>query len=101
MLDVIWLVAQNKQMKYIYGVVIPLLIQLLIVYLVIEMNAGNGSFVGLGAYLLGLSAIPLTAVINAIYVNMNPKLSISVVTARCFLIALITPILMLLMSALG
>ncbi len=88
-------------MKYIYGVLIPMVIQALVVYVVIEMNTGNGSFVGLGAYLLGLLAIPLTAIINAIYIYANPKFSLLKVTLRCFLIALITPIVVILMSVVG
>ena len=88
-------------MRYVYGVLMPMVFQVLVVYVVIEMNTGNGSFVGLGAYLLGLLAIPLTGIINAIYIYANPKLSFIKVTGRCFLIALITPILVVLMSVIG
>ncbi len=88
-------------MKYVIGVLLPVLIQVLVVYVVIEMNTGNGSFVGLGAYLLGLIAIPLTAVVNAIYIYANPKLNTMRVLGSCFLIALITPTLVVLMGVIG
>lgn len=88
-------------MKYVYGVLMPMVIQALVVYVVIAMNTGKGSFVGLGAYLLGLVAIPLTAVINVIYIYANPKLSLLNVTGRCLLIALITPTLVILMNVIG
>lgn len=94
-------VAQTNQMKYVYGVILPVLIQVLIVYVVIEMNTGNGSFVGLGAYLVGLIAIPLTAIVNAIYIYANSNLSLFKVTTRCFLMALITPVLIILVSVIG
>lgn len=88
-------------MKYVFGVVIPMLIQSLLVYITIELNTGNGSFVGLGAYLLGITAIPLTAVVNGIYVYYQPTLSPVKITIRCILVALITPILIVLMNVIG
>ncbi|MGJ8662415.1 MAG: hypothetical protein ACSHWU_02140 [Marinicella sp.] len=101
MLEKFFLVAQTIQMKYVYGVVCPLLIQVVIVLVVIQMNTGNGSFVGLGTYILGMFAIPITAVVNAIYIYVKPELSTISVTLRCFLIALITPFLVVLFMALG
>ncbi len=88
-------------MKYVYAVLIPLLFQVLVVWLVIEMNTGNGSFVGLGAYLLGLVAIPLTAIINAIIVYNSPKIKLSVLTFRSMMLALLLPVLVILISVFG
>lgn len=85
-------------MRYVYGVLIPLLLQALIVYVVIEMNTGNGSFVGLGAYLIGMIAIPLTAVVNAVYIKSNPKKGAINVILKCFLFAALTPLLIILLN---
>jgi hypothetical protein len=51
-------------MAYVIGVLIPLILQSLLVFIVIEMNTGNGSWVGLGALLIGMFAIPATAIVN-------------------------------------
>ena len=80
-------------MRYLIAVLVPLLLQCLFVFIVIEMNTGNGSFVGLGAFLLGIIAIPITAIINAVYVRVNPELGIPALVLRSFMIAAIVPIL--------
>ena len=88
-------------MRYVSGVLIPLLLQCLFVFIVIEMNTGNGSWVGLGALLIGMLAIPATAVINFLYIKSNPdRKSVTLVT-QCFLIAMILPILVLFLLLVG
>ena len=80
-------------MRYFLGVFVPLIFQLLILFIIVEMNAGNGSWVGLGAFLIGIFAIPGTAIINFIYIRSNKeKAGINVIT-NCLLIALVTPVL--------
>lgn len=56
-------------MRYLFGVVAPLLLQILLVLLLIVTNSGNGSWVGLGALLIGMFAVPATAVINILVVR--------------------------------
>ena len=41
-------------MKYLFGVAIPVIFQILVVFIVIDLNTGNGSWAGLGALLIGL-----------------------------------------------
>ena len=85
----------------VYAVLSPVLFRVLVVWLVIEMSTGNGSFVGLGAYLLGLVAISLTVIINAIIVYKSPKLKLSVLTFRSMVVALLLPVLVILISMFG
>ncbi len=80
-------------MRYIIGVVLPVIFQCLFVLILVEMNTGNGSWVGLGAFLLGMFAIPGTAIINAIYIRSHPDLHAVTVINRCFMFALIVPVL--------
>lgn len=49
---------------YVVGVGGVLLVQLAISYATILAGTGNGSFVGLGAMLLALYGIPITAIVN-------------------------------------
>lgn len=83
------------------GVVIPVLLQCLFVYIVIVMNTGNGSWVGLGAFLIGMFAIPGTAIFNVIYMLSNKDKSASTLVLHCFLIAIIAPFLTLLLLLVG
>lgn len=85
-------------MRYIYGVLIPVLIQVLIVYVVIEMNTGNGSFLGLAAYLIGMFAIPLTAIVNAVYIKTHPQEGAFTCVLKCFLFAALTPLFIILLN---
>jgi len=80
-------------MRYISGVIFPLLIQCLIVFLIVSVNTGNGSWAGLGAFLIGIFAIPATAIFNLIYIKSHPELSSFVLVLRCFLFAAIAPLL--------
>lgn len=79
-------------MRYLLGLVIPFLLQALLVLVTIEMNTGNGSWLGLGALLIGMFAIPGTAIVNGIYIRQNRDKQALPVIGRCFLIALIVPI---------
>lgn len=68
-------------MRYIYCVVIPLLLQVLTVYIIIVMNTGNGSWAGLAAFLFAIPIIPITAIVNIVRANQNKDMK----TARLFL----------------
>lgn len=82
-------------MRYVMGVALPALVQTLIVYIVIQINTGNGSWLGLGALLLGMFAIPATGVVNALYIKSSADIAASTIFLRCFGIALIVPVLTL------
>ncbi len=60
-------------MIYLYCVVIPLLIQVGAVYIVILMNTGNGSWMGLLVFLLAMPIVPITAIINAARTRANKE----------------------------
>ncbi len=89
------------RVRYIIGVLIPLLLQSLFVFVVIAMNTGNGSWVGLGALLLGMFAIPITALTNLLYIRARRTLNPLPVLVPCFLMALIVPFILLLLLIIG
>lgn len=84
-------------MRYLFGVVLPALLQVLVVFIVIETNTGNGSWAGLAAYLIGIFAIPLTAIINALYIWKSPNEHFLNMIGKCFSISVIAPILCIFM----
>ena len=88
-------------MRYVSGVLVPVLLQCLFVFIIIEMNTGNGSWVGLGALLIGMFAIPATAVINFLYIKSNKDRSAISLIAKCFLIAIVAPAIILLLLLVG
>ena len=51
-------------MRFLGFVLLPFLLQLAAVLGIIAINTGNGSFVGLGAFALGIWVLPITALIN-------------------------------------
>lgn len=88
-------------MKYVYGVLIPVLLQVLVVFLLIQMNTGNGSWVGLGAFLIGMIAIPGTALLNALYIkNSSNKKTVNVIF-NCFVFAAVAPFVCVLLLLIG
>ncbi len=80
-------------MRYLLGVAVPVILQCLFVLVIVEMNTGNGSWVGLGVFILAIFAIPGTAIINALYIRSHPDLHTVSVINRCFLLALAVPLL--------
>ena len=77
--------------RYFFGVFLPLISQCFVVILVVALNTGNGSFAGLGAFLIGMFAIPLTTLVNIFYVHKRRELPGLTVAGRCFLIACCAP----------
>lgn len=71
----------NNLMRYVYCVVIPLLLQVLAVYIIIVMNTGNGSWAGLAAFLFAIPIIPITAIVNAVRTNQKKDIT----TVKLFL----------------
>ena len=79
-------------MKYLYCAVIPLALQALIVYIIIAMNTGNGSWVGLGVFLLAIPTLPLTLIINIARTKTKTELKTGILFLQNLLIAFVVPI---------
>ena len=88
-------------MAYLLGLVLPVAIQLLFIFIVIAMNTGNGSWVGLGVYLLGLLVVPATALANFFYIRARRQLPLFQLTTRCFMLAMIVPVLVVVLLLVG
>jgi hypothetical protein len=89
-------------MKYIVGVLIPVLLQVLMTWLVIVANTGNGSWLGLGALLLAMFAIPLTALTNFVLLRSHQSTaSPHPPYFKCLFVAVIMPILLVFLLALS
>ncbi len=84
--------GKAKIWRFALGVGGPALLQALLVYLVIVRNTGNGSWLGLGALLLGLVAIPATAIVNVVLVLAWRGASAKRVVLACFAIGMVVPI---------
>lgn len=82
-------------MRYVLGVLLPVLIQGLLVVAIIQMNTGNGSWLGLGALLVGAFAIPGTGVYNFVFLRKPRALSAAPAIGRCFLHAAVAPFIVL------
>ena len=102
-MDAIALRQRIVLMPYIVGVGIPALLQCLLIWILIAANTGNGSFIGLAAFLIGLLAVPLTAIINSGYIaSRKDKKGLYLYTIpNCYMIALATPVVLSLMLLIG
>jgi len=80
-------------MRYLAGVLYPVLLQAFILFLIIDMNTGNGSWVGLLAYIVGMFSLPATAIVNAIYIKSNKEMANFRLISRCFIFGLIGPVI--------
>ena len=80
-------------MKFIFFVLIPLGIQLLIGAAFMFSHKSGGEFVGLGVMLLGLIAIPVTTIANWVRIRAQPPISIIKLINITFYTSLIFPIL--------
>lgn len=88
-------------MKYVIGVLMPVLVQVLFTAVIISANTGNGSWVGLGAFLLAMIAIPATALINFFVLRNSTGKPAGTTLAKCYLSIIIVPVLMVLMLIIG
>lgn len=86
-------------MRFTLAVIVPLVAQVLFVLLIIAATNGTGSFVGLGAMLLGLIAIPLTALINWARTRKSPPVPALTFTTNTILITLAFPLAILILYA--
>lgn len=78
-------------MLYVLGVLGILLLQVGFSFAVISATSGGGSFVGLGAMLLAIMGIPLTALINVLLIHSHRKNRISHFFLRLVLVSLALP----------
>lgn len=86
-------------MLFAFAVAVPLVVQLLFTLIVVFATNGTGSFVGLGAMLVGLLAIPLTALANWGRLRKKPPLPALQLINRTLLTTLIFPALVLVLLA--
>ncbi|MEM7026729.1 MAG: hypothetical protein AAF410_00715 [Pseudomonadota bacterium] len=82
-------------MRYLYCIIPPILLQLLAVYIIVVMNTGNGSWLGLGAILFAMPIIPTTVAVNFIMVNKNVNSTPMKLILLSNFIAFLIPILII------
>ncbi len=87
-------------MRYLLGVGGVLLLQAGLSLAIIRATAGGGSFVGLGAMLLAVPGIPLTALVNALLIRSSRKEPAAACARRVVLASLALPALQLALLAL-
>lgn len=85
-------------MKFLGAVFLPFCIHLLLAIAVIFSNNGNGSFIGLGVLVIGVWLIPLTAIINWIYILRKPPLATRKLVKLVLFTSLVFPALVLPLS---
>lgn len=78
-------------MTYLLGVLGVLLLQVGFSFAVISATSGGGSFVGLGAMLLAIPGIPLTALINVLLIRSHRKNRAPKLFPRLVLVSLVLP----------
>jgi hypothetical protein len=86
-------------MRFFGFVVLPFLVQLALVLVIIALNRGNGSFVGLAAMGLGLWVLPITAVIN--WWGSRRASGLRRLVLRTLLVTLVLPVLLVALVFLG
>jgi hypothetical protein len=80
-------------MKFIFYVILPMCLQLLIGTAVMFSHRPGGEFVGLGVMLLGVIAIPVTFIINLNRIRALPSIPTLSLISRTFYTTLIFPVL--------
>jgi hypothetical protein len=80
-------------MKFTLLVLFPALVQVLLGLAVMSLRKPGGEFVGLGVMLLGMVAIPLTALVNWARTRSAVPLSALQLAARTFFTSLVFPVL--------
>lgn len=78
-------------MSYLFGIGGVLLLQVGFSLAIILTTSGGGSFVGLGAMLLAVLGIPLTALINLLLIRANRNKPASPLVLRLALVSLALP----------
>ena len=78
-------------MSYFIGVGGVILFQAVFSYAMILAGTGNGSFVGLGAMLMAVLGIPITAIANLVIIRSHRKNPATRYIGRLLLLALALP----------
>jgi hypothetical protein len=78
-------------LTYLFGVCGVLLLQAGFSFAIILATSGGGSFVGLGAMLLAVPGIPLTALFNFLLIRSNRRNPASPYVLRLVLVSLALP----------
>ena len=78
-------------MSYFIGVGGVILFQAAFSYAMILAGTGNGSFVGLGAMLMAVLGIPITAIANLVIIRSHRKNPATRYIGRLLLLALALP----------
>jgi hypothetical protein len=78
-------------LSYLFGVGGVLLLQVGLSFAIILATSGGGSFVALGAMLLAVLGIPLTALINFLLIRSNRKNPPSPYVLRLVVVSLALP----------
>lgn len=82
---------QALRLSYLFGLGGVLLLQVGFSFAIILATSGGGSFVGLGAMLLAVLGIPLTALINFFLIRSNRKNPAFPYVLRLALVSLALP----------
>ena len=88
-------------MLFFFAVLLPLLFQLLFTLIVIMLTQGGGSFVGLGAMLGALIAIPATLIINWTRIRRQPRPAGLQVLSGTLLSTAVWPLLLIALAVLA
>ena len=80
-------------MKFLLFVLLPTGIQLLVGSVIMFAHKPGGEFVGLGVMLLGMVAVPITALVNWGRTRAQPPMPIIQLINRTFYTTLIFPVL--------
>jgi len=88
-------------MRFTLYVVVPLILQVFIGLIFIFASRGSGDFVGLGVMLLGMFAIPITAIFNWARARRSPPLPVASMITRTFFHTMIFPALCLALHVLA
>lgn len=78
-------------MRYLLGVGVVALLQVGFSFAIISATRGGGSFVGLGAMLLAVLGIPVTALVNFLLIRTNRKSPGSPYVLRLVIVSLLLP----------
>lgn len=82
-------------MRFTIFVLIPFLVQVMVGLIFIFVRRPGGEFVPLSVMLLGMFAIPLTAIFNWARTRARPPLPVPSLITRTFFYTLIFPVLCL------
>lgn len=87
-------------MRIVYAVLLPFLLQLVFAAVMIFVTNGSGSFVGLGVMVLGLYAIPFTALVNWLSARKKVALPARQLARRTIVVTALYPAAMFALYAL-